>query len=362
MNEMIPIQNRMPASIEYIGSKKMLTGFISNTILQSIGSTPKVIADVFSGTGVVSATLKAQGYKVHANDYLEFCANISASILLNDRPPTFDGLQLNTRDIGVTRYSNIIEYLNDLPPKPGGFIHVNYSPASIDHLGFERRYFTEHNAVKIDTIRSKISEWKPELTAAEYSLLISNLISAVSEVSNVAGTYGCYLKKWKNRSLKPIHLIPSTFVLSKVKGHIVTSMDAEKALKKHNSPIVYADPPYTKRQYAAYYHVLETIVLNDFPKLTGSTGLRDWTIKASDFCYKRKAEGALESLVRSAKCEHFFLSYNSDGQISHSNILDILSSFGEAKFHEIEMKRYKSSSRPHKGPIVAERLYHLKTS
>ena len=349
-------------SIDYIGSKRALTGFISKTILQSIGSTPKIIADVFSGTGAVSAVFKEEGFKVHANDYLEFCANISASILLNDGPPMFSGLQLDTDDGDGSRYCSIIKYLNELPSIEGGFIHNNYSPASNVYVGFERKYFTEQNASKIDTIRLKISEWKNELSEAEHALLLSNLILAVSDVSNVAGTYGCYLKKWKISSLKDIKLKPSNFILGERKDHLITSMNAETALEKYNSPVVYADPPYTKRQYAAYYHLLETIVLNDKPELTGSTGLRDWAVKSSDFCYKRKAEGALERLVRSANCEHFFLSYSSDGQISHSKVLEILSLFGRATYQEVELKRYKSSSLPHKGPIVVERLYHLEAS
>ena len=36
---------------------------------------------------------------------------------------------------------------------------------------------------------------------------------------------------------------------------------------------VYADPPYTKRQYAAYYHILETIAAGDRPLISGD----DWT-------------------------------------------------------------------------------------
>ena len=74
------------------------------------------------------------------------------------------------------------------------------------------------------------------------------------------------------------------------------------------SDFVYADPPYTKRQYAAYYHLLETIAMGDQPKITGSTGLRAWEDKASDYCYRRRAPDALSELVSNLKCDHFFLS------------------------------------------------------
>lgn len=358
---MIPIQDRMPDSIEYIGSKKLLTGFISNTIHHAIGSTPKVIADVFSGTGVVSATFKAQGYKVHANDHLTFCSIMSASILLNNRAPSFKNLKLSIFNKSTPRYLQIIKYLNNIAPIKNGFIHRNYSPASSDYSSVERKYFTEENAAKIDAIRLKISEWKNDLSEAENALLLSNLILAVSDVSNVAGTYGCYLKEWKARSLKPIMLKPSIFIQGAKNSHIVTSTNAEVALSQYRSPIVYADPPYTKRQYAAYYHLLETIILDDSPDLIGTTGLRDWSIKSSDFCYKRKAPEALKRLVTSAECRHFFMSYNSDGQIPHDRIMEILSKFGLVRFNELKLKRYKSSNQKHKGPVVVERLYHLAT-
>ena len=48
-------------------------------------------------------------------------------------------------------------------------------------------------------------------------------------------------------------------------------------------------PADTKRQYAAYYHILETIAHGDEPVVEGITGLRPWKSKASDFCYKRRA-------------------------------------------------------------------------
>lgn len=47
--------------------------------------------------------------------------------------------------------------------------------------------------------------------------------------------------------------------------------------------LVYLDPPYTKRQYASYYHILETVALGDEPEVKGVAGLRPWKNLASDF-------------------------------------------------------------------------------
>lgn len=350
----------MPLAVEYIGSKRLLLDFVMNGVKRGIGNGPKDIADIFSGTGVISATFKKNGFRVSANDHLATCYNLTAATLLNHDAPSFKGLDRNITTIAETPYLSVLKYLNTISTEKGGFIHTHYSPASQKHLGFERRYFTEINAARIDAIRSMIHEWRNALTAEETSLLITDLVRAVTTVSNVAGTYGCYLKQWKPRALGALKLTPSVFISGQLDGHTVTSVDAQQSLINTSTYAVYADPPYTKRQYAAYYHILETIVRFDNPEITGTTGLRNWKTHSSDFCYKRKAERALENLIQTANCEHFFLSYNDDGQIPHLTILELLSSFGKASFTEIELKRYRSSDRPHKGPVVLERLYHVK--
>jgi adenine-specific DNA-methyltransferase len=141
---------------------------------------------------------------------------------------------------------------------------------------------------------------------------------------------------------------------------VVYCMDVKDIAPLVNTPIIYADPPYTKRQYAAYYHILETITLADNPELTGSTGLRAWESHQSPFCYKAKAPAALENLVSNLQFQHFFLSYSQDGQIPHERIISILEKYGELKIYEKEYGRYKSSKLKHKGSKVIERLYHLK--
>jgi adenine-specific DNA-methyltransferase len=349
-----------PSAIEYIGSKRQLLDFIVDSVNNGVNGSPKEIADIFSGTGVVSSAFKSSGYRVFANDHLATCFNLTMASLLNNNAPSFLGLDSSITRIEKNPYLSVLKFLNDLPPVKGGFIHVNYSPESMKFIGYERRYFTEYNSAKIDAIRSKISEWEGVLTKEERSLLLSDLIKSVTAVSNVAGTYGCYLKSWKKRALNQLELKPSHFIEGIGHTHTITCLDAKEAITIADTPIVYADPPYTKRQYAAYYHILETIVRNDNPIIAGTTGLRDWKTHSSDFCYKRKAESALESLLNSTNCEHFFLSYNDDGQISHGRLNEILSSYGSTKVHELDIKRYRSSSLPHKGPTVIERLYHTK--
>ncbi|MCS5874311.1 DNA adenine methylase [Klebsiella pneumoniae subsp. pneumoniae] len=61
------------------------------------------------------------------------------------------------------------------------------------------------------------------------------------------------------------------------------------SVKNKAYDLVYLDPPYTKRQYASYYHILETIAFGDEPIIEGVSGLRPGKIRHLLFCYKRKA-------------------------------------------------------------------------
>ena len=350
-------------SIEFLGHKKNLLPFIVTHIERAGGKDfDRDFVDLFCGTAAVSTAFKRAGWRVIANDQLYWCSISAAALLLNDDDPTFSGLQeILTKPerklLSPSGYETVLNYLNRLPARKG-FIYRNYSPAAKTNGPGGRMYFTPDNAGRIDAIRAQIEAWGPRLTKAERALLLWDLIRAANGVSNIAGTYGCYLKYWKERAKQPLVLTRSS-LNSGSQSHGVFCDDANRFVETVAGAIIYADPPYTKRQYAAYYHLLETIALGDEPELTGSTGLRPWEEKASDYCYRKRAPHALADLVSKLNCRHFFLSYNEDGQIPHSVILEILKGRGAVEFFEAPYRRYKSSPRPHKGDGVVERLYHL---
>ena len=345
------------SSVEYLGNKRKLLPFLIPAVRARSGIHTQVL-DLFTGTGSVAAGFKSVGFSVLANDHLAWCALSAEAILNNSMPPPFRGLSAGAQR---TPYTWVIEQLNRVSGRDG-FIYQNYSPASHDSAGVERRYFTEGNARRIDGVRHQIEDWRPQLTSAEYALLVSDLLRAAAAVSNVAGTYGCYLKEWKARALQPLVLDESVLIPGPDQGHEVSREDAEQLLRARSAPVIYADPPYTKRQYAAYYHVLETIALADEPAVEGSTGLRDWRTHASDFCYKRRAPAAIRRLLETADCAHFFLSYSSDGQVPHEDVVAILNDHGRVEILEVSHPRYRSNRRIQKAAHVTERLYHVTMS
>ena len=211
-------------------------------------------------------------------------------------------------------YRKTVDILNALPPRRG-FMWRQYSPASFQAVGVERRYFTRTNACRIDAIRKRISEWRESdlLTDAEHVLLIADLLSATNRVANIAGTYGCFLSRWTPQSQDRLEMRCRSLRVEPVEV-VATTTDASNVLVQRDD-FVYLDPPYTKRQYASYYHILETITLGDQPRVEGVAGLRPWRHLASAYCYKVQALKALRALISGMASSRILLSYSAEAQI-----------------------------------------------
>ncbi|MFI4989488.1 MAG: DNA adenine methylase [Solirubrobacterales bacterium] len=346
-------------AIEYLGNKTRLLDFVVSPIAAVKGIS--AVADVFCGTASVSRALGERGLRVVASDHMMLCATLAEAALLptGRRPFGRLGGSLEHRR-GESLYAAAVRCLNELNPVEG-FFFSTYSPASAPS-GTTRMYLTESNAGKVDAMRSQIERWAPMLSKVERSILLGDLVRAVSSVSNTAGTYGCYLKSWKQRALEPLRLACAPLANLKSTGHEVHCADATAMAAQVEVDALYLDPPYTKRQYAAYYHLLETLVAGTEPRVTGSTGLPPWEDKQSEFCYRRRAELALDGLLAAARARHVFLSYSDDGHIPHERIVELMRSRGDVRWWEYRSRRYRSNSGGRHDRSLHERLYHLQLS
>ena len=318
--------------VRYIGSKAR----VADAILDLAGS-PRGgrFVDAFCGTGSVAAVAASRGWAVTLNDALPSAVamSIGASVGRGNVPfAAFGG------------YVSAVEVLNAVRGRPG-FLHAEYSPASGLTGDVERRYFTEHNAARLDAMRRQIKAWSDEgsLTRLEHELLLADLLQAANSVANISGTYGCFLKNWSSTALRPVTIQPRelpdrTTDLTSLVGD-VTRVPTTRA------DTVYFDPPYTKRQYSAYYHVLETIHAGDSPKVGGVTGLRPWRDKASDYCYKTRALAALKRLILGTSARQILLSYSNEGHVPREQLINGLSEAGTVSPHEIKtIGRYRPNA------------------
>lgn len=317
-------------TFRYIGSKSRVLNDLRKHIGKPDGG---YFVDAFCGTGAVAELAASMGWPVRINDHMESSALMAAARLISESEARFEAFG---------GYSNAIDALNGLDPVRG-FIWREYSPASATFLsGIERRYFTEANAEKIDAVRSRIQVWCAEekINSIEERLLIADLLGAVNRVANIAGTYGCFLSKWTPQSQESLTLHPR--VLKPAKTVVEVSVGDVSDVKVEEGDVAYLDPPYTKRQYASYYHILETVAHGDEPLVEGVAGLRPWRDRASDFCYKTRALKALTTLIQNMRSKRILLSYSNEGHVPIDDLRLGLHGIGEVSTHELaRIGRYR---------------------
>lgn len=307
--------------MRYYGAKTKLLPFIEKVVRSTGINGSSTFVDLFSGTSAVGRHFKKLGYTVLSNDTLEFSYALAKTYIELNEEPQFKKLKsylkLKNHNLAV------FDYLNKLKPLKNGFIFENYSPNG------GRQYFSDENALRIDTFRSLFEEWKDnnKINELEYYYLITSLLKAVNLVSNVSGTYAAYLKTWDKRALNPLKLEPVEIILSKNKNKAF-KRDANELIKEIHSDILYLDPPYNNRQYASNYFILELIAdgwFKEKPRIYGETGMREYNHQKSRYCSKVSAQTALDDLIlNSSKSKYIILSYNNEGVISHAAIEKIL--------------------------------------
>ncbi len=311
----------------------------------------RVVTDMFSGTGVVSQSLKEHGYAVNSNDILYFSYVLNRGVLELDGPiPRSTGEligHLNNLDIGNSPWFNL----------DTAFIFQNYSP----HDDCERMYFQCDNAIRIDLIRQEIERLRNQISDNDYFYLLSLLIRAVPYVSNITGTYGAYLKYWDKRTYNRLMLEEVPIEHSNVQCHCY-NMDSLDLARLTESDLTYLDPPYNGRQYLPNYHILETIARYDSPQIKGVTGQRNDPCKISDYCKKGKATKAFEELFHSIRSRYILLSYNNEGLLSTEKMAQLLKEAGRSdtfQLFEFDYRRYKNKI-PNNKIGLKEQLYLIR--
>lgn len=342
--------------MRFIGSKAGLLDFIECAV-HAAGARNGVFCDLFAGTTLVGRRFKRLGYSVASNDLMRLSAVLGRAYLEINAPPPFNGL-FEPRDPRVPRerLHHVLEALNALPPRRG-FFWRHYSPEGTAGLERPRKYFSAENAGRIDAIRARIARWRDQgrVTDAEHHLLLAALLEAVPGVSNIAGTYGAFLKRWDPRALKPLRLVAPE-ILPSAREHRVYTEDAETLAARLSADVLYLDPPYNTRQYLPNYHILETLARGDDPHVTGVTGLRYCAAERSRFCRRDTALAGLDAIARNADCGLLVLSYNSEGLMPDDAIRDVLRLRGRVTVLEHPYRRFRSHARSAPKPVI-ERLY-----
>ncbi|GMV00254.1 MAG: hypothetical protein AMXMBFR51_29860 [Ignavibacteriota bacterium] len=308
----------------YIGNKYKLIEWIFSIIDKECKG--HAFADIFAGTGIVGAIASKHFSSVIINDFLYSNYCTYKAFLGSGK------WNANTIDLYINRYNS----LSDKRLKENYFSSY-----------FSNKYFSYNSALKIGYIRDDIENNKGILTEKEYFILITSLMYSADKIANTVGHYDAYFKKnlvIDNFIIRPIDPIKSDNIN-------IFREDANILAKTIDADIVYIDPPYNSRQYSRFYHLLETLVKWDKPKLFG-VALKPSPENMSDYC-RTSAKTRFYELVMDISAKYLVVSYNntyesksnsSQNKITLEEIVAILKNKGETKVFEKPYRHFNAGS------------------
>lgn len=304
--------------IKYLGSKRQLIPWILKSIQEHFPKAQK-ISDIFSGTSRVGFALKQNGYSVFSNDHNQYAFHIARCYI-----------ETSTQDL-PKNFPKIIDHLNNLPGKHD-FFTENYC--------IKARFFHPKNGKKIDSIRKEIDNI--DVSEKIKSVLLVSLMEAADRTDSTCGIQMAYLKDWAPRAHLELKLRPPQ-LSEALSGNLYQAycLDAIEAAAEIKSDVAYLDPPYNQHSYRGNYHIWETLVRNDRPKVYGLTNKReDCQTTKSSFNSKPKFQQSLQQVISSLNTKNIVLSFSNEGFISQENIEKLLSNFGQVTTLNMDYKRY----------------------
>lgn len=348
--------------ITYIGNKRSLLGFIGNAVdivRKELKKDKLEIADIFSGSGIVSRYLKQYSSKLIVND-LENYAYILNKCYLS-----------NKSDINMDELVSWYNYLKDnLDNKlESGFISELYAPKDMKDIKLgERCFYTTRNAKYIDTARKLINDIPNDYQ----HFFIAPLLTEASIKNNTSGVFKGFYKNSKTGIGQ--FGGNNSDALSRIKCDIdlpfpifsnfecdvdIYKEDANELVKKLDVvDLVYMDPPYNQHPYGSNYFMLN--VINEYKRpeeISEVSGIpKNWN--RSKYNQARKALNTFEKLCNDAKARYLLISFNSDGFIKKKEMVNMLSKIGNVKIMEKKYNTFRGSRNLNNRDIhVKEYLY-----
>jgi adenine-specific DNA-methyltransferase len=303
--------------IKYLGSKRLLLPRIVELVRSAPGATE--VIDLFSGTSRVGHALKAEGFRVLANDHNAYAHALARCYVEADREDVLE------------RAEKLLGELAKLPPREGWFT---------ESFAHRTRYLQPKNAARIEAIREEIAQ--RALDPLLESVLLVSLMEAADRVDSTTGVQMAYLKGWSARSNNDLAMrMPA--VLSRAKGgrgeaHALDALDAARKLSAH---VAYVDPPYNQHSYLGNYHVWETLVRWDAPESYGIAGKRvDVKERKSPFNRRHEIGPALEAVLDAIDAHTLIVSFSDEGWLTREQIESMCRKRGDVSVIEHDYKRY----------------------
>jgi len=289
--------------IRYAGNKARLLEFLIPHITRLLPK-KETLLDLFAGTHSVGYALKNRN-RIIGNDVQAYSWAIGKGIIESNHSIS---LESAGREI-VSQFRYQKKY--------------NYHLFADTYNG---TYFGKNQCEEIDRIKCAIDHAKiPETKKFSY---LCCLMYAMSNAASTTGYFAQYLPAKTTRKLKVRNITHaflkkcSSFALEPgFTRNFSISHDYKELFQKRRlrryveaADLVYADPPYSSAQYSRYYHVLETLVKYDYPKVEFKGQYRKDRF-FSEFSRESKVAGEFDALFSKVAAfdKKLILSYVNSG-------------------------------------------------
>lgn len=304
MSSSVSVENLY--TMRYMGNKRRLLSHITQAI-ESLSSSGNHIVDLMAGTHCVGFAL-AQRNRITANDIGVWTLPVGRALLQRKEeynPGYF--LDLVSEAMDENRKSPVFD-----------FFQTHYADT----------YFSVQQCAEIDDLRYavEILDLEDRYTA---DLALAALISSMCYAQSTPGHFAQFMPSEHER-IRPLRdiSIAEAFTERFLYWPIPVSSRSHQVLAEdwrvvftagfaEDARVVYIDPPYNREQYSRFYHLLETLVRYDSPRLNYKGRYRVGRFR-SNFCYQTAVESEFRELFsRCAEaCEaDIVLSYSSTGLV-----------------------------------------------
>lgn len=316
-------------SVRYLGSKASTLPTLQR-LLSERATPPGTFCDPFGGVAVVGSHFRTHGWTVHSGDILRCAYHFQISRLAIQSPPLPHAV---CDELGVATPLEFSRYLETLPPVRS-WLHREFSQ--------RRDYLTERNAVQIDAARRELVRLcrLGALSGSAAAYYNACLIASMDRVANTAGTYYAHLKGWHRKALNPFRFL----LVEPASGPIgsVYFGQASALVQRQHWDVLYLDPPHNGRDYAAYYHLPETLATGRRPRPHGKSGVDRAPRPKSEFLSRHTAPSALRSLLYNSSFTTLVLHYTDTGLIDRRELQRILSPYGQVEPFDISATGYSN--------------------
>lgn len=378
----------MTFGFTYMGSKRQMANLVSDVIDRAPQGP---LLDAFAGMSAVGAAI-APSRPIWCNDIQHFAYNVARTAFTSPVRPEVEagciaelrslfelngakleriyGKQLSAEARAFA--SNDHERVRDISARlvrentsrSAAILRSRYRksarrfPYRLFSCSYAGGYVGLAQAIEIDSIRFAIDSMQAShaINEDEHRWMVVALCRALSRSSNSTGHFAQYLTvkehtvqrflAKRRRSIWDEWLVAlrTMFPLGNAKwrrSNRVFRQDATvliRSLSRHKRQpaVIYCDPPYSADHYSRYYHLVETLILYDYPSVS-SKGLYRADRFSSPFSIKTTVEPSFRALIDAASSlqSTFVLSYPDRGLLPNSR--NVLVGMLREKFRKVQI-------------------------